>query len=61
MAGLDPATQGHTLKQRPWVAGSGAGHDEDVCAVAKPGRAHEYVLGFHHGKYDGISFDTLSG
>jgi|CXWL01.1.fsa_nt_gi hypothetical protein len=30
MAGLDPATQGHALKQRPWVAGSMAGHDEDV-------------------------------
>jgi hypothetical protein len=24
MAGLDPATQGHTLKQRPWVATSRA-------------------------------------
>jgi hypothetical protein len=30
MAGLDPATQGHALKQRPCVAGSGAGPDEDV-------------------------------
>ena len=32
-AGLDPATQGHTPKQRPWVAGSGAGHDEIFVAV----------------------------
>ena len=29
MAGLDPATQGHTLMACPWVAGSRAGYDED--------------------------------
>ena len=32
MAGLDPATQGHALRRRPWMAGSGAGHDGDFCA-----------------------------
>jgi hypothetical protein len=33
MAGLDPATQGHALLQRHWVAGSAAGHDEALFVV----------------------------